>query len=229
MKKILGLMVVVINTAMAEWPVSTADGLQLFPMICSDQQGGALIGFADLRNRPLGPSYSHGYEIYFQHLDANMMRWNEDVAVSIPKGSEKHGHRLNGVICEGNLGEAISCWVNYHNLRPSGGDTTGIYAQKVANGLLQWDGDLIPGKQPVKITDKSTNPVSICSDGAGGCIITALLSDGKTIKAWGLDSDGDFYTTGNWGGNNGLPIRIGTTEAKNVKIVPDSASGAFIA
>ena len=224
--RVFGLMIgIFIGIAQAEWTISTASGLQLFPIISPDEESkGAFIAFTDMR--PRSSTEPHGYEIYVQHVNSSGNTWSNDVAVSFPYAplsggkSQQHGHRLSPVICKGssNGNSAIVCWINHHNLASLGGDANGIYCQKInKNGQLLWDGRPDKsGKQPIKITN-STNPPAICSDGAGGCVIVALEKDGKTIKAWRLLSDGSFDD--NWGGKDGKVIRTGTTVAKNLKVV----------
>jgi len=136
--RVFGLIIgIFIGIAQAEWTISTASGLQLFPIISPDEESkGAFIAFIDMR--PRSSTEPHGYEIYVQHVNSSGNTWS-DVAVSFPYAplsggkSQQHGHRLSPVICKGNSNgnSAIVCWINHHNLASLGGDANGIYCQKI--------------------------------------------------------------------------------------------------
>jgi len=226
MRGIVIMFFLIVGFIDADWDVSIANGYQLFPKVVSDGAGGVFVGFLDMRQRGGGPETSHGYEVYFQHLDENGNRWSQDVMVSEPKGGEKHGHRLNHVICEGEEGKVIVCWINYHDLSGFSGDPKGIYCQKVnISGNLCWDRDdnVGNGIQPIKIVENILFPPSICSDGDGGCVVVVrekrynagLKKNEYRIRAWRILSDGTFaddpYYPG-WNGKTGIDVVSWTTE-----------------
>jgi len=69
-----------IGIAQAEWTISSASGLQLFPLISPDEESkGAFIAFTDAR--PRTNSEPHGYELYLQHVDSMGNKWSNDVPV----------------------------------------------------------------------------------------------------------------------------------------------------
>jgi predicted lipoprotein with Yx(FWY)xxD motif len=131
----------------------TAGGFQQLPQICSDGTGGAIITWDDDRTEA-------GYDIYTQRItSAGAVQWTANgVALCVLSNAQK-----NPQICSDGAAGAIITW---EDLRSDAGD---IYAQWItASGAIQWAAN---GLAISTMSNGQQNP-QICSDGAGGAIIT---------------------------------------------------------
>jgi len=190
--------------------ICTASNNQYSPQaqICSDGAGGAIITWRDVRN-------GIGSDIYAQRIDpSGNVQWTADGVAICTAGS----YQTNAKICSDGAGGAIITWSDD---RGSGYDID-IYTQKINSyGNVQWTVD---GVAICTVGDSQVDP-QICSDGAGGAIITwvdyrSLASD---IYAQRIDSSGNVQWT-----NNGAAICTTTKYQRSVQICSDGAGGAII-
>ncbi|GAH49620.1 unnamed protein product, partial [marine sediment metagenome] len=134
-------------------PVSTAGNDQMYPQICSDGAGGAIIIWFDYRS-------GSKWDIYAQRIDSNgNILWNNNGSVI--------STALNTLdepqICSDGAGGAIFTWRDYRS------GNSDIYAQRIgSNGNIQW---IDNGTALCTVGSDQYNP-QICSEEAGGAIIT---------------------------------------------------------
>jgi len=154
-----------------QWPVNgvaicTIQYGGSHPTIASDDAGGAVITWEDLREGSLN------FEIYAQKINASgIVQWTENgVAIC-----QAIGDQVVPTIISDGSGGAIITWGD----KRAGGVFGDIYAQKInASGVVQWATNGVAISTAVK--DQNT-PVLV-SDGSAGAIIT-----------WG-DKRNDFNT-----------------------------------
>ena len=127
---------------------------QYFPQICIDGAGGAIITWQDERR------IENDYDIYVQKIDSNgNVKWatNGEIICNVNED------QMFPQICSDGAGGAIITW---QDMRDDSGD---IYVQKIdSNGNVKWvtNGEIICN------VDEDQRYPQICSDGAGGAIIT---------------------------------------------------------
>ncbi|MFX1499220.1 MAG: hypothetical protein ACFFBH_17020 [Promethearchaeota archaeon] len=189
--------------------ICTAPDNQDYLQICSDGDGGAIITWRDLRRG------GADWDIYAQRVDINgTNKWIKD-GVEICTGID---YRWDPQICSDGEGGAIITWED--DRRRPGQD---IYVQRVdANGTTRW---ISNGKVISPEISYHYNP-QICSDGAGGAIIT--WDDGRNefhrdIYAQRVDADG----TTQWI-PNGTAICSEAFHQRNPQICSDGGGGAII-
>ncbi len=175
---------------------------QITPQICSDEAGGAIITWWDLR--------SGNYDIYAQKIASNgQTQWtaNGTVICNATLGQEYPE------ICSDGAGGAIITWWD----KRSGTD---IYAQWInSTGQTQWPAN---GTAICNYTGNQ-HKLQICSDGAGGAIITWQDErSGSDIYAQKIGSNG----IPQW--ENGTVICNATKDQLSPKICSDEAGGAII-
>ncbi|MFX1452538.1 MAG: hypothetical protein ACFFCM_17000, partial [Promethearchaeota archaeon] len=132
--------------------ICTSPGSQTQAQICSDGAGGAIITWQDSR--------SGNYAIYAQRItSAGNIQWTLN-GVVICNASD---NRWVPQICSDGAGGAIITW---EDSRTGSRD---IYAQRINSaGNVQWT---LNGTVISNASSSQTDP-QICSDGAGGAIIT---------------------------------------------------------
>jgi hypothetical protein len=194
----------------------TAGDWLKFPSIASDENGGAVITWADYRVGSDKP------DIYAQRIDSNgVVQWTTNgVAISTAPNSQGHFARGESpVIVSDGGGGAIITWMDDRS-NPS--VVTDIYAQRIkANGVLQWTVDGVP------ICTASSDQWSptLLSNGSGGAIIT--WSDSRTfgedIYAQRIDSIGTVQWT-----LDGVQICSAASSQSYPTIVSDRNGGAII-
>ncbi len=137
-------------------PICTAQYGGSHPNIVSDDAGGAIITWEDLREG------SSNYDIYAQRIDASgLVQWTEN-GVAICQASE---NQVAPTIISDGSGGAIITWGD----KRAGGTFGDIYAQKIsASGIVQWAADGVA----ISTAVKDQNTPSLVSDGSGGAIIT---------------------------------------------------------
>ncbi|MFX1364755.1 MAG: hypothetical protein ACFFCE_17520 [Promethearchaeota archaeon] len=188
--------------------ICTADETQDKPEICSDGAGGAIITWEDRRNGI--------FDIYAQHINSNgVVQWGSN-GIAICTADEIQSYPK---ICSDGAGGAIITWEDERD-DPYADD---IYAQHInSNGVVQW------GSNGIVICDADDDqwyPI-ICSDGAGGAIIT-----------WQDRRNGNFDIYAQYINQNGIiqwiedgrPICTDTQGQYSPKICSDGAGGAIIA
>jgi hypothetical protein len=147
-------------------PICTAQYGGSHPNIISDDNGGAIITWEDLRE---GGS---NYDIYAQKINASgNVQWTEN-GVAICQAT---GNQVVPTIISDGSGGAIITWGD----KRDGGSYGDIYAQKIStSGIVQWAADGVA----ISTAVKDQNTPTLVSDGSGGAIIT-----------WG-DKRNDFST-----------------------------------
>ena len=184
--------------------ICNATGEQLDQQITSDNAGGAIITWEDLR----GPNT----DIYAQKINsAGITQWDDNGTVICNATGEQLYHQ----IASDGSGGLIITWRDNRN---SGITNTDIYAQKIdSTGITQWTTN---GTVICNATNVQYNP-QIASDGAGGAIITfTWIYDIYTQK---INSAGITQ----WNAN-GTAVCTDTGDQFGQEIVSDGAGGAII-
>ena len=183
-------------------------GGQFYPVIVSDNAGGAIVTWEDER-------VTTGADIYAQHIDAmGVVQWLVD-GVSV---CNSIGYEADPTISTDGMGGAIIAWNDY---RP--GTNQQIYAQRInATGVAQW----ITNGIQCSDTGYMYYP-KIVSDGMGGAIITwhqiMNISD-HDVYAQNINSTGVVQ----WPAN-GVVICSAIGIQRNPTIIYDSNGGTIIA
>ena len=189
--------------------VCSAGGYQGYHQICSDGAGGAIITWYD--------SGSGNGDIYAQLVDSSgTMIWTAN-GVAICTTSDFQGRPQ---LCSDGAGGAIIIW---EDRRVADGD---IYAQRInSTGVVQWTTDGVP---ICTVSDYQSfmnlNP-QICSDGAGGAIITwedRRVDSESNIYAQKVNANGVIQ----WS-FNGRALCSGLYTF-STQICSDGSGGAFI-
>ncbi|MFX0137919.1 MAG: hypothetical protein ACFFDN_30030 [Candidatus Hodarchaeota archaeon] len=196
-----------------EWDVNgtaicTADENQDNPQICSDGEGGAIITGRDWRNLVT--------DIYAQIINSSGgVEWDVNGRAICTADKEQDTPQ----ICSDGEGGAIITWRHYIN-----GTNFDIYAQKInSSGEVEW----IDNGSAICTASYEQRVPQLCSDGAGGAIITwedLRSSPSKYIYAQRINSSGDTKWT-----TDGVKISNASVWTKNVpQICSDGAGGALI-
>jgi len=186
-------------------PICTAEYRQYRPEIASDDAGGAIITWYDLR-------VSTG-DIYAQRVDGfGNVLWTADGEAICTYSHQQHSPR----IVSDAAGGAVITWQDSR-------DGLGIYIQRVdANGNALWASD------GVSVCTASGNKYwpELAADGAGGAIVA--WEDHRS-------ADCDIYTqrvaasgTLAWGAD-GVSICSASEDQRSLEIVPDGVGGAIVA
>jgi hypothetical protein len=192
----------------AQWtvPICMAAGDQIYPQICSDGTGGAVISWQDFR--------SGNYDIYAQRVNASGgAQWLANgVAICTATNNQ-----YNPQICSDGTGGAIIPWQDLRS-----GSNFDIYAQRVnASGVVQWTSD---GVAICTATNSQTNP-QICSDVAGGGIITWF--DYRSTSNYDIYAQRVVSGSVQWTAN-GVAICTATNNQYSPQICSDGAGGGII-
>jgi len=186
--------------------ICTAAEYQFFPQICSDGTGGAIITWEDHRGLLS--------DIYGQRINSSgIIQWT-------PNGTAIYTDayaQFASQICSDGAGGAIITWLDRRN-----GVNYDIYAQKVrANGIFEWSAN---GKAICTEVGDQWYP-QICSDGAGGAIITwhDNRSGSMDIYIQRINSSGIIQ----WK-PNGIALSTVINNQLNPQICSDGAGGAII-
>ena len=188
--------------------ICSVGGYEGNPQICSDGAGGAIITWYDSRG---------GDSIYAQKVDASgAILWTANGVPLSPTSNME----LDPQICSDGAGGAIITWEDH---RGTDGD---VYAQRINSaGVLQWSAGGIP---ICTVTDVQTylelGP-QICSDGAGGAIITwedHRVDDQSNVYAQKVNATGNIQWT-----LNGRSLTLGASTS-HPQICSDGAGGAFV-
>jgi len=195
----------------SEWtydgiPICTAIYTQKDAQICSDGDGGAIIIWEDDRG---------GGCIYAQHVNSTGdVQWttNGIVVTDLEDFNTMQ-------ICSDGAGGAIITWADGLG---SLVDPWHVYAERVnSTGVLLWGSG--SGIYICSAVDGQGNP-QICSDGAGGAIITWYDSrGGGSIYAQRVDASGSIMWTA-----NGVPLSPTSNREVHPQICSDGTGGAII-
>ncbi|MFX1497672.1 MAG: hypothetical protein ACFFBH_09115 [Promethearchaeota archaeon] len=175
-----------------------SDTFNLFtPHLCSDETGGAIVTWFNEDNN----------SIQAQRIDMNgdLLWGSSGITVRSINASEP-------MICSDGFGGAIISWEDSRHYNMNYQD---IYAQRIdSNGNLMWDTN---GVAICTTTDSQAYP-KICSDNAGGAIIT--WEDSRNgLYAQRVDSDGNCL----WDNNGSC---ISEFNGWDISIQPDGQNGA---
>ncbi len=191
------------------------------PIMTSDNQGGAILVWLDIRN-------GTNFDIYAQRINSQgLALWtNNGIAVCNSQGNKSFGDQESNVSLQPDgFGGAIVTWIDYRD----GNDSPKIYTQKInSSGTTQWQNNGVLIRENLDnddATDGLLNP-NIASDSSGGAIIT--WTDQRSgflnsrIYAQRVNNSGIIQ----WQ-ENGIAI---TSEFISVlpKIVSDDQGGAII-
>ncbi|MFX1449990.1 MAG: hypothetical protein ACFFCM_04045 [Promethearchaeota archaeon] len=182
---------------------------QIELQICSDGAGGAIIAWRDLRD--------DSGDIYVQRINSSGgVEWTDDgFAICNIIGTQS-----NPQICYDGAGGAIITWQD----KRDGPAVDDIYAQRInSSGDIYWTSNGIA----ICTADNQQFTPKLCSDGAGGAIITWQDErDGSTVDdiyAQRINSSGDI----NWTGN-GTAICTAENQQFTPQLCSDGAGGAVI-
>ncbi|HUX98786.1 MAG TPA: hypothetical protein VMV49_04485, partial [Candidatus Deferrimicrobium sp.] len=186
-------------------PICIENNIQSNPQICSDGAGGAIITWKDSRT----DVYSR---IYAQRINASgAVQWTTNgVAICI---------NINGqmapMICSDGTGGAIITWIDWRS------GSRSIYAQRVdASGVVQWTANGVA----ISASTFELN-LQLCSDGAGGAIITWEDSRSSNIDIYAQRVDGNGVVK--WT-SNGVAITNIAYHQQYPQICSDGVGGAII-
>jgi hypothetical protein len=188
-------------------PVCTADGEQYFIQICPDGAGGAIIVWADYR--------IFGADIYAQRLNEDGdPQWTENgVQVCTTENSQ-----FRPTIVSDGAGGALIAYVDFRDQMQYD-----ITVQRIdADGNRLWGDD----GMYVCTASNDQEWQSICSNGAGGCIVAWIddrTSDYGDVYAQRIEATG----TASWTAD-GVAICTADSIQTDVQIVSDGLGGAII-
>jgi hypothetical protein len=187
--------------------VCAATGEQQFLAIASDDAGGAIMTWSDVRS---GTSY----DVYAQRFSAaGAAQWTAN-GVALASGA---GNQAYSTIAPDGAGGAVVAWEN------NSAGNKDIYAQKVnASGVAQWTAN---GAALCTALGDQTTPETI-SDDAGGAIVawTDARSGGLHIYAQRASGSG----VAQWAAN-GIPVCVAALDQQDQTIVSDGVGGAVMA
>ncbi|MFX0134554.1 MAG: hypothetical protein ACFFDN_13015 [Candidatus Hodarchaeota archaeon] len=190
--------------------VSTASSSQIYPRLCTDGAGGAIITWEDARNPPLNAN-----DVYVQWINATGdAEWTLDgIAICT---ATYGGHHRYPKICSDENGGAIIAWEDNRTYPTN----YNIYAQKInSSGLTEW----LANGTVICNAGGSQTGVEITSDGAGGAVISWMDSrTGTRVYTQRINSNGVTQWT-----NNG--IQLSPYLCWDVHMCSDGAGGAIMA
>ncbi|MFX1500933.1 MAG: hypothetical protein ACFFDH_08220 [Promethearchaeota archaeon] len=185
----------------------TAPEYQGFIQLCTDGAGGAIIVWKDERSET-------DFDIYAQHIDSDGdIHWG----VSGYPICDAINDQENPKLCSDGAGGAIIVWEDYR------GSVYDIYAQHInSEGVNLW------GLNGISIcsTAEDKGDAEICSDGAGGAIIT--WHDYRGAKDYNIYTQHINSEGVNLWGLNGMVICDATEDQYLPKICSDGLGGAII-
>jgi len=176
-------------------------GNQREAKIASDGAGGAIITWRDYRS---------GSDIYAQRINSSGdIQWTPNgTAICTATGTQS-----NPLIINDGVGGGIITWRDYRSAT-----NWDIYAQRInSSGDIQWT----PNGTGVFTNSISQGTPEICSDGAGGAIISGFT--GSWLYAQRINSSGSKL----WA-VNGTEISTAVSTKQDQKIIEDGAGGAIL-
>ena len=183
--------------------ICTENNTRGSPQICSDEDGGAIITWNDKRN-------GLNYDIYAQKINSTgNLIWNAN-GTEICTANETQSVPQ---ICSDAAGGVIITWMDKRN-----GLNYDIYAQKINS-----TGDVVWNANGTEICTEGGDQIfpKICSDGAGGAIIT--WEDSRGIYTQRINSTGDVQWMA-----NGAAICTANNTQWQPQICSDGVGGAII-
>jgi len=200
------------STGGVEWTangveVCTYSTTQSVPRLVSDDAGGVIITWDDLRNS--------NQDIYAQRINSTGgVEWTVDGVAICVTGNMQTNPEL---ISDGSEG-AIITWIDYRT------GSANIYVQKISSGgVVQWSTN---GYAVCTAVGAQQFP-RICTDGSGGAYIAWSDSrSGTKAYVMYITSNGDNATGWTLGG---ISVSNLADEISNPKICEDGVGGAIIA
>ena len=193
--------------------ICTGDNELIHPKICSDGLGGAIIVWEDSRNG------EDNYDIYAQRVDHNgSVMWAPNGTVIC----NAINNQLYPQICSDGTGGAIISWLDN---RDDWVSYTDLYVQRInSTGYIQW----ISNGTAISTTGTTFDTPEICSDGAGGAIITWVKILGayvnRDIYIQRINSTGDAQWT-----NEGVDLCSANDIQGFPRACSDDAGGVIVA
>ncbi len=187
--------------------VCTAAGGQYNTVIISDDAGGGIVAWDDVR--------SGNFDIYAQRFDdQGTMLWTTD---GVPLCSAP-GNQTVPVMAKDGSGGAIVAWVD-----PRDG-LYDIYAQHLdASGAVQWVAD---GLDICPIAEDQMQ-AAVSSDGAGGAIIAWRDNRDSSQDIYAQQVDGSGVLM--WNPPGGVALGRGPGEVSRIGVLARENGGAFFA
>ena len=184
---------------------------QNYPILISDDAGGAIISWSDTRN-----TGSPDADIYIQRVNSNgIPQWGNN-GTSVCSATE---HQYAAGICSDGNGGVLISWSDNRNAGFSDYD---VYVQHInSNGVSQWGNN----GTTVCNMDGDQNPSSILSDGMGGAIIpwTDKRNDAGDVYVQWIDSNKETK----WD-DNGTAICTQSAQQDSGDICTDGKGGAIV-
>jgi uncharacterized protein (DUF2141 family) len=168
-------------SGVAQWtadgiPVCTATGLQTYPYVITDGNGGIVVGWLDKRN-------GSDFDIYAQKLNAaGTVQWTANgVAISTATRGQGSLYGYGGEhgfdMTTDGAGGAILAWMDLRDNADS--HHCSVYTQRVNSaGTVQWTANGVAIYVATGYTNYPPNYVEILTDGANGAFI--VWSDNRS-------------------------------------------------
>ena len=208
------LMIVLPQYLPAEWveevsqnlPICTAAEDQHFPDLISDNHGGVIVAWRDVRNG--------NRDVFAQRISATgEMLWGND---GIPICVQPNAQSWPLLVPDAGAGAILVFGDSRHRNRD-------IYAQRIdANGKLLWSEDGVP----VSVVPFLKEDVKAISDGRGGTIVVWEDSRHGNLDIYIQRIDGDGKPVWEL---NGVPVYRGEGDQYDPFLATDDAGGAIIA
>ena len=207
------------SDGITQWPdngvvICSANNSQGEPKITTDGAGGAIIVWGDGRSGVIS-------DLYAQRINSNgITQWTPNGTAICTKMGIGGTYQVIGICSDGAEG-AIITWSDLRN-------ECDIYAQRInSNGIPQWTPN---GTALCTVSGNQDSP-RICSDGAGGAIISwhdwrIGAGGAATSYAQKVNSNGIPQWTPN--GTAISPAASATSHFCSSEIIPDGAGGAII-
>lgn len=184
-----------------------ASGEQASPSIVADANGGAIVAWTDLRGAAA--------DVYSQRVNAaGVAQWAVNGVAICTAAFDQDATSL---VSDG-AGGAIAVWSDLRS-----GTQHDVYARRItAAGAPLWASN---GVALCTAVDEQLSP-AVCSDGAGGAIVTWFDHRGAFFDIYAQRVTG--AGAAQWAAN-GVPVCTASNDQQNPAIIPDGAGGAFIA
>lgn len=196
--------------------ICTESNDQLYPQICSDGAGGAIIVWQDNRS-------GNDYDIYAQRINSSGdILWSLN---GVPICTELNWQEYPKIISDG-AGGAIIVWQDKRH----GGGWGDIYAQRInSTGDPQWDAN---GTAICWIDSDNQFFPNLCSDGEGGAII--MWSDMRNGTHYNIYAQRINITGDTQWDNNGIAVCTKTNIVsfyvwdQDLHIISDDNNGCVV-
>src|SRR5579883_235963 len=188
-------------------PVASTTTNQRYPIVASDNNGGAYVVWQDWRN------IGHGIDLYAQHITSSGTLAFDTTGKPV---ADTTGDQTNASIVADGAGNAFVVWED--NRAANSSLVPDIYANKITPTTVAWT----PLGIAVSTQTNAQRRPMICDDGTGGCYI-AWSNDATvptSVYAQHLDASGNLK----WTTPYGLAVfqgDYGTKNSRNISIRRD--------